>query len=1182
MQGLETVFLIVDYDDDVLQLLSLEAGSLISSANPSVSILNNRFQAVLGQEVSGGGELVRMRFKAIGYTSSSSQIGLSAYFFGDSSGEEIPPDSITSGLVFISGPLISPPDHLMAWPVSSNQIELAWSDRSDNETGFNIERKTKGGSWSLIATVPANVKSYADFSGLKPDTTYFYRVRASSPEGSSAWSNEAQAVTWEAPPSPPTNLTAVALTNNVINLTWQDNSDNETGFKIERKSRGGAYSEIAALPANTRTYADLWVFEPDTTYSYRVRAYNLMGYSAWSNEAEAVTSDIPPDPPTGLIAVASSSSSISLTWQDNSDNETGFKIERKSEGRTYSEIAALRANTKTYSDSGLEPNTPYFYRVRAYNQVGNSAYSNEAANVTWDIPPSPPTDLKTTVVDSVSVDLKWQDNSDNETGFKIEKKKEGKIWFLIGDVGEDIKTYSDLNIEPGAVYYYRVMAYNQFGDSSYSNEAQVATPEMGTVIKVAAPTDVQAGDTFEVSVEVTEIEDLNAVVFTLIFDPLVFEVSGVPRAGELTAPATPMGNLLSPGNYKVFINVPGLDGVDGAGSLAKIELKSIGTSSTTSKLELTDFILSNTLAESIPIDNSLPAQVSVIGAISPPYNLLAKVRSTNLIYLSWQAVSDDKTGFRIERKINSGDYVQIKELPTTVTTYLDPEVSPENTYCYRVRAYNLYAASKPSNQACAAPGDVLPAQPDNLEATALSGTQIRLDWENNSDNELGFKVERRQKGEADYSLVKIIPTANTTTHTDLGLTPKTTYYYRIWAYNLEGGSDYSNTAEATTLNIPPAGPGNLRRSEITSSSIRLSWDDNSDNETGFRIERRTGTADDFDTIAMVRAGTEIHLDSGLTPETTYCYRVFAYNETGDSSYEEACFTTGAIPPISPGNLVAEAVSSSQINLAWQDNSLDEAGFKIERRTGLAGTYTEIATVPARPGTGPVDYQDDGLQEGTTYYYRVRAWNEAGGDSPYSNFAYATTPLPPPPSPLKIAFASGEGYEYDIYLINEDGGNSVALVTSPGIDWEPNISPDGNRLVFSSDRDGDFEIYTIGLDGADLEQITNNEFDDVFPAFSPDENYFKLAFSSDRNGNRDIYLVNGEEKRLTGDLPQDIQPSFRIRIYSQAGQLIKTLTGKGGDIVWEGPENDGGREVSSGIYTQRGHNLRFCIFSITQG
>ncbi len=90
-------------------------------------------------------------------------------------------------------------------------------------------------------------------------------------------------------------------------------------------------------------------------------------------------------------------------------------------------------------------------------------------------------------------------------------------------------------------------------------------------------------------------------------------------------------------------------------------------------------------------------------------------------------------------------------------------------------------------------------------------------------------------------------------------------------------------------------------------------------------------------------------------------------------------------PSAPSGLTATTVSSSQINLSWTDNSSNEDGFKIERKTGSTGTWAQIATV----GAGVTGYQNTGLSASTTYYYRVRAYN-AAGDSAYSNEASATT------------------------------------------------------------------------------------------------------------------------------------------------------------------------------------------------
>ena len=90
-------------------------------------------------------------------------------------------------------------------------------------------------------------------------------------------------------PGAPTNLSAVAPVSTQANLSWSDNSSNETGFSIERKTGAfGAYGEIYQPGANTANYSDNTVL-PSTTYFYRVRAFNASGYSDYSNEAPVVT-----------------------------------------------------------------------------------------------------------------------------------------------------------------------------------------------------------------------------------------------------------------------------------------------------------------------------------------------------------------------------------------------------------------------------------------------------------------------------------------------------------------------------------------------------------------------------------------------------------------------------------------------------------------------------------------------------------------------------------------------------------------------------------------------------------------------------------------------------------------------------------------------------------------------------
>jgi titin len=161
----------------------------------------------------------------------------------------------------------------------------------------------------------------------------------------------------------------------MIKLTWDDNSDNEYGFIIERDG-----SQIADVNANVTTYYDR-ALSTNREYHYTVRSFNEIGNSRSSNEVSATAVSIP-NPPSYLDATAISSSKIELTWADNSDNETGFKVERKKSGEAFSQIKTVEKNITTYIDTGLTADTKYLYRVRAYNNMGNSKYTTDVSVLT--------------------------------------------------------------------------------------------------------------------------------------------------------------------------------------------------------------------------------------------------------------------------------------------------------------------------------------------------------------------------------------------------------------------------------------------------------------------------------------------------------------------------------------------------------------------------------------------------------------------------------------------------------------------------------------------------------------------------------------------------------------------------------------------------------------------------------
>jgi len=193
--------------------------------------------------------------------------------------------------------------------------------------------------------------------------------------------------------------------------------------------------------------------------------------------------------PTGLNATPLDSISIQLQWTDNSLIEDAFRIERSLDGvSNWMLIASAPPSNgsggviSTYQDGGLQPDTEYFYRVLAFNQNTNSAYSNVASTTTQGAPAAPeaPTSLIAMAISEFEIRLNWIDNSNNESGFSIERSNDPSgPWTEIDMVGPNVTTYADTGVSPGQTFFYRVLAFNEVGSSDPSNVAGATTSPSG-------------------------------------------------------------------------------------------------------------------------------------------------------------------------------------------------------------------------------------------------------------------------------------------------------------------------------------------------------------------------------------------------------------------------------------------------------------------------------------------------------------------------------------------------------------------------------------------------------------------------------------------------------------------------------------------------------------------------------
>jgi titin len=280
-----------------------------------------------------------------------------------------------------------------------------------------------------------------------------------------------------------------------------------------------------------------------------------------------------------------------------------------------------------------------------------------------------------------------------------------------------------------------------------------------------------------------------------------------------------------------------------------------------------------------------------------------------------------------------------------------------------------------------------------LTATPVSGTQINLAWAGQAAAIGRYRIERKT-ATGSYAAIDSVP-GGTLSYQNSGLNAATQYFYRIQACNTLGCSAYSAEASATT---GPGAPTSLTASAVSPTQIDLTWGAAVGSITRYRIERKTGAAGTYVVIDSVPTGTLSYQNSSLPQATPFFYRVQACGTLCSAYSNEASATTGLLAPGAPPSLGATAVSASQISLSWGASSGIVTSYRIERKTGAAGTY---AVIDSTAGTS---YQNGGLAAGTEYFYRVQACN-AGGCSPYSPEANATTFQVPPGAPPSLSAGS---------------------------------------------------------------------------------------------------------------------------------------------------------------------------------
>lgn len=394
-------------------------------------------------------------------------------------------------------------------------VFLDWEHPADNGTGspstgvdiihYQVERKQGVNPFAFLANTTDATPEYEDETVIS-GANYTYRVRGVNALGYSPYSNTFSLITTPlTPPNAPTNLTATPVSGTQINTEWLApvSGDAPTNYVLQRRHVGfTGFITIATIPAPTLFYNNTGLL-PGNTYDYRVRADNGAGSSSYSNIAQAVTFS-EPTAPQSLNAVTLNNTSINVSWLAPSSVGSGilnYSLERETPvGGGFVFIA--NTTNLFYNDTGLVQNTIYNYRVRAANDIGYGAYSNQDNDRTHGVPDAP-INLSYTTNGVSTITVEWDAPAYTGgvplTAYTIDQAQ-GIGGIFVTVVPNDAVTPEDetfIGLLQETNYIYRIAGKNQYGTGAYS-----ANLTAGTFIGPSEPENFNAvfNSTFPYSV----------------------------------------------------------------------------------------------------------------------------------------------------------------------------------------------------------------------------------------------------------------------------------------------------------------------------------------------------------------------------------------------------------------------------------------------------------------------------------------------------------------------------------------------------------------------------------------------------------------------------------------------------------------------------------------------------------
>jgi len=794
------------------------------------------------------------------------------------------------------------------------------------------------------------------------------------------------------PPSTPTNLQATAVSPSAISLSW-DASFDDLGVDGYTVYRGG----VPIATTTTNTYTDTGLV-PETLYTYTVDAFDTVGnVSAQSAPASATTlPDVtPPSVPTDLSAVTSSLDEISLTWTASVDDVVvaGYEIYRDGV------LLITTANT-SYTDTGLDPATPYTYTVRAFDLVPNvSAHSSPASAST----PASPTiaALRTGVVSipagsaSVSVTIQAVDPA--------------KAFLVFGT------SFSDAN--PG----FSQISGQIIGPTTLRFQRATGTGAPAVTIKwyVASFADGVSVQRGSATMNATSNNVALAPVDPTRSVPIIsYRVSG----GSYTGDDFVRAKITSGNNLQLAIDTAMSSAVvewqviqfavakvqSGDASFTAVD--AIKTAAITTVNPAKSWLIYSYQSQAGTTANI--GQKLVRGVITDPTTLtFDRGQTGQAIDLTWYLVefTDDTavvhgtesfgaaetqrdvtiTSVDLTRTLATAGYF-MRGGKTTYSANDNPGVGWVTTNLTSETTLQIRRGT--TGSATADVGWFVvsfpqpPAAPTGLSANDVPGDEggsVDLTW--TPSVAAGITQQRLYRSTTSggpYSLVTKFPDNTTNAFTDTGLASGTTYFYVVRAFNGSRESVNSNQASATSVdNIPPGAPAGLGATDQPGDNggvVNLGWTPSSSTDVAQqRVYRSVTSGGPYNLVTTVDNNTATsYTDAGLSNGTTYYYVIRAFDGTQESANSNQVWVVPVdnlvpTPPTGAGAVDQSGDNGGAINVTWTPSaSPDVIEQRIYRSLTSGGPYTLASTLSGAAASAV----DAGLVNGTAYFYVLRAYD----------------------------------------------------------------------------------------------------------------------------------------------------------------------------------------------------------------